>query len=157
MVHVTDWIATHENNMSLLDSIKADQLTARKEKKAVKASLLTTLIGEAAMVGKNAGRDTTDAEVVATIRKFLKGIDESLRVAGDYRDGDQCTVLWEEKEALESYLPRQMDQSELKRVLTQFNAENANKGVLMKFLKDNFAGQYDGKLAAQVVDEFLTK
>jgi uncharacterized protein len=139
----------------LLACIKADQLSARKEKRAVTASLLTTLIGEASMVGKNAGRETTDAEVVATIRKFLKGVDESLRVAGDYRDDAQCTVLWEEKTALESYLPRQMDKSELKRVLTQFNAENANKGVLMKFLKDNFAGQYDGKLAAQVVDEFL--
>ena len=141
--------------MSLLARIKSDQLTARKAKQAVTASLLTTLIGEASMVGKNAGRETTDAEVVATIRKFLKGVDESLRVAGDYRDGEMVSVLWEEKTALESYLPRQMDKSELKRVLTQFNAENANKGVLMKFLKDNFAGQYDGKLAAQVVDEFL--
>lgn len=158
MVHVTDWIATHENNMSLLDKIKADQLSARKAKEAVKASLLTTLIGEASIIGKNDGnRESTDAEVIAVIRKFLKGIDESLRVAGDYRDDEKCTLLWEEKDALEAYLPRQMDQSELKRVLTQFNAENANKGVLMKFLKDNFAGQYDGKLAATVVDQFLNK
>jgi len=143
------------NEMSLLNQIKADQLTARKNKEVVKASLLTTLIGEAAMVGKNAGRDTTDAEVVAVIRKFLKGVDESLRVAGDYRDGDRCEVLWEEKEALEAYLPRQMDESELKQVLSQFDSKVASKGTLMKFLKDNYAGQYDGKIAAKVVDEFF--
>ena len=64
--------------MSLIQTIKTAQVAARKARDP-SASLLTTLIGEAEMVGKNAGREVTDQEVVATIKKFIKGIDETLK------------------------------------------------------------------------------
>jgi hypothetical protein len=58
-----------------MEQIKAKQIAARKSGSA-DAGLLTTLLGEAAMVGKNAGRETTDQEVVAVVKKFVKNIDE---------------------------------------------------------------------------------
>ena len=70
--------------MTLMDQIKADQVSARKQKMTAVASLLTTLIGEAEMVGKNAGnRAPTDAEVQAVIKKFIKNLDETIAVLGD--------------------------------------------------------------------------
>jgi len=62
--------------MTLMEQIKTAQVTARKTG-AQEASLLTTLLGEAAMVGKNANRETTDQEVVAVVKKFVKNIDEN--------------------------------------------------------------------------------
>jgi len=54
--------------MSKLQDIKTAQLNARKNKVASVASLLTTVIGEAEMVGKNANREVTEAEVIKVSR-----------------------------------------------------------------------------------------
>ena len=66
--------------MSLLAQLKKDSLLARKAADGVRATLLSTLIAEAEMVGKNAGnRESTDDEVQQTIRKFLKAEGVALR------------------------------------------------------------------------------
>lgn len=139
--------------MSLLDKIRADQLAARKNREADKASLLTTLIGEAAMKGKNSGnRESTDSEVEEVIRKFLKGNRENMAIAGDRRDGDWCDRLDAEREVLESYLPKQLSVDEIR---AKIQGQEKSKPALMKYLKENFAGLYDGKAASQVVDEYI--
>lgn len=133
--------------MSLIKQIKQDQLAARLgTKNPHAASLLTTLIGEAEMVGKNAGnRESTDAEVVAVIKKFIKNIDETLEVLKFSSDG-KVANLFEEKRVLEEYLPRQLSEYELKAIAVA----RSNMPDYMKYLKENHAGQYDGKLASQV-------
>lgn len=140
--------------MSLLTEIKKDQLAARKIKDKMKATLLTTLIGEAEMVGKNDGnRESTDSEVTAVIKKFVKNIDETLTICHD----DDLLI---ERTTLETYLPQQMTEEQL-RQLVQSHVQSEgisgpqNMGVVMKFLSSNFAGQYDGKLASSVVREIL--
>jgi uncharacterized protein YqeY len=147
--------------MSLLESIKLDQLNARKARDATKAQVLTTLIGEIEGELTRLKPEDRVAKVnsicISKVKQFLDKINENLVIAEERNDQDWKTVLVAETVAIAGYMPVQLDKSALKRVLTQAGIENPNKGLLMKFLKDNFAGQYDGKLAAQVVDEFLTK
>ena len=147
--------------MSLLVKIKADQLAARKEQLAVKAALLTTLIGESEMIGKNAGnRETNDTEVVAVIKKFIKNIDETLGHLKDFPTSFDYTRGVLEKQILEEYLPKQLNELELRTLIFDVIAvrlENSgivvNKGTVMKELKNGYSGQYDGKLAAAIVSE----
>jgi uncharacterized protein YqeY len=141
--------------MTLIDKIKADQLQARKDRDPLKSVLLTTLIGEASLIGTNDGkREVTDAEVVAVVKKFIKGIDETLKYLGDHAPA-QSKVVKSEKDMLEVYLPKQYDDYELKVLILGANLANTSKGQIMKYLKDNYAGQYDGKVAAKVFDELL--
>ena len=77
--------------MSLIIEIKSAQLAARKARDSFTASSLTTLIGEAEMVGKNAGREVTDAEVVAVLKKFVKNIDETTTVLSREQPLTQAT------------------------------------------------------------------
>lgn len=141
--------------MTLLEQIKSDQLQARIAADKTKASILTTLIGEAEMVGKNDGnRDTTDQEVIATIKKFLKNIDETIAVAGS------TETLLAEKDALQVYLPRQLTEPELRVtigniIVTQGLSGPKAMGQLMGELKKNHAGSYDGALASRLVKELL--
>ena len=141
--------------MTLLEQIKADQLQARIAADKAKASILTTLIGEAEMVGKNDGnRDTTDQEVIATIKKFIKNIDETIAVAGS------TDTLVAEKDALQVYLPRQLTEPELRVtigniIVTQGLSGPKAMGQLMGELKKNHAGSYDGALASRLVKELL--
>ena len=147
--------------MSLIAKIKSDQLAARKEQMAVKSALLTTLIGESEMIGKNAGnRETTDTEVVAVIKKFIKNIDETLGHLKDFPASYDYTRGVLEKQILEEYLPKQLTEAELRVAIFDVIAnrlENSgiavNKGTVMKELKNGYAGQYDGKLASAIVSE----
>lgn len=143
----------------LLKKIKDDQLQARKDRDTQKANLLTTLYSEAAMVGKNKGnRDSTDEEVIAVIKKFHKDNGAVL----DSMDGsvsDTVKFAWErERQILASYLPKQMTEDEIKAAITaykNFADENPNMGGAMKFLKENYSGQYDGKMASSIAKEML--
>lgn len=133
--------------MTLIEQIKADYLTARKTKDSVKVSLLATLLGEAQMIGKNAGnRETTDSEVIAVVKKFIKNVNELLAVAPGHV---QATA---EISVLENYLPKQMSADEIRAAL---NDVPRQKGTMMQHLKKNFNGQYDGKQASDLIDAIL--
>ncbi len=129
--------------MTLMKQIKEQQITARKAS-SIDASLLTTLLGEAAMVGKNAGRETTDQEVVAVVKKFIKNIDET--VSALTSRGQDASSFLAERAVLERFLPLQL--TEL--ALEQIAQNHKSMPEFMKFLKENHAGQYDGKLASIV-------
>lgn len=147
--------------MSILDTIKADQLAARKAKDSVTTALLTTLIGEIegelTRLAPEARLKAVEATVTATVKSFLKKNAENNVIAGDRRDSDWCDQLSTEAQALEKYLPTQLTAEHIKGIVHTLcqDVGNRTKGFLMKFLKDNHAGQYDGKVAAGVVDTVL--
>ncbi len=130
--------------MNLIAQIKEKQINARKSG-SKEASLLTTLLGEASAVGKNAGnRETTDAEVVAVVKKFIKNIDETISALSSRNQDSSAFVA--EKKVLEEFLPKQLSEDELKKIA----AGRSSMPDFMKYLKEQFNGQYDGKLASSV-------
>jgi uncharacterized protein YqeY len=129
-----------------MEQIKTEQIAARKAGDS-RASLLTTLLGEAAMVGKNAGRETTDQEVVAVVKKFIKNIDET--IAALQARNQLYVEFVVEREVLEKYLPMQLSEAALREVARC----QKDMPSFMKHLKENFAGQYDGKLASTVAKQ----
>lgn len=143
--------------MSLISTLKNDSLVVRKARDAEAASILTTLLGEAQMPGKNDGnRDSTDEEVSAVIKKFLKGVNDTLAL----RPGD--SRLLREKALLESYLPATLDDSALRSAIGVVIEESGivsptarDMGTLMKALQARHPGQIDGKAASVVLREML--
>lgn len=150
--------------MSLLNDIKAKQLELRKAQMADKIgrgteiSLLTTLYSEACVPGKAERRESTDAEVVAVIKKFAKNNDECMASAGDRRDW--CDRLSVEREILYMFLPKQLSVDELKEIISGFVATNGiagpkGTGLVMKMLKEQYEGLYDGKIASDIIKAVL--
>lgn len=141
--------------MSLLQEIKSKNLEARKAKLTAVVNVLTPLIGDAEMVGKNANREVTDAEVVQMIKKFIKNLDETIRALGD--NDPRTLAALGEKNTLESFLPKQLSEDELKGHIHAIHAGlvthegKADMGSIMKMLKTRFDGLYDGKLASQLI------
>jgi uncharacterized protein YqeY len=110
------------------------------------------LYSEAANIGLNAGkRETTDEEVIALIKKFIKNIDECLDHAKDK------LPFLAEKALLEKYMPSQMTEEELRTAINIFTTANSqsSKAEIMKYLKSAFAGRYDGRMAATLADSFV--
>ena len=137
--------------MSLFNQIKQDQLAARKVHNSLAAALLTTLIGEAAAIGKNNGnREVTDEEVVALVKKFIKGMNDTLGYLGDTNPDATHTMIIE-KGIISEYLPKQMNEATLTEVLAELVTETGpNLGKLMGLLKARYAGQYDGSMASTI-------
>ncbi len=142
----------------LLQTIRAASLDARKAKDADRAALLVTLYAEAARVGKDAGnRDSTDDEVVKVVRKFLKGVEESLAVLTV--EAARVRAL-NEKAILETFLPRSVSGAELESVVQAIVATLPERsprqmGAVMKALKEQLAGAYDGNEASALVKKVL--
>ena len=141
--------------MSLLDTLRTDALTARKARDSVAASLLVTLLSEAEQTGLNDGkRPSTDAEVLATIRKFLKNNGEARAVRPD------DAVLAREASLLEGYLPKQLSEEELRGAILVVASELGiapitakDTGALMKTLNAKYAGQFNGGTASTLIKQ----
>ena len=59
-----------------------------------------------------------------------------------------------EKVILELYLPKQLTPSEIETFVQDY-VRDGGKPAAMKALKENYAGQYDGKVASTVIDNLI--
>lgn len=145
----------------MIQELKKMMMKAKVEKDPFKSSLLSTLIAEAVMVGKNDGnRETTEGETLNVIKKFLKNINENMKILEEM--GKDKTDALKEKEILESLLPKQMSAEVLEKAVDAIVAtlpERSVKmmGAVMAELKKKHDGQFDGKMASEIVKKCLLK
>ncbi len=143
-------------SMSILENIKTASVEARKAK-APSASLLVTLLSEVAMVGKNANRETTDAEAIAVVKKFLKNNEETLsRVS----DAGVIATLGMENSVLVTFMPKQMTEADIRAAAGDLLASLGLSGPkamgqVLKEFKQKYEGTYDGAVASRIVKELL--
>jgi len=144
--------------MTILTQVRQDRLQARKSRDTIAVNVLTTLVGEAEAIGKNAGnRETTDLGVIAIVKKFMKNMDETISVV---KHPETLADLRRERSIIEKYLLTQLGAAELREHLVALASEvNAvtlrDVGKVMKVLKERFDGQYDGANASTLIKEIL--
>ncbi len=136
----------------LIQEIKADRLAARRENDLDTYTTLTTLLSEIARLEKVDQKN--DQKVQAVITKCIKGLTEMIAIL------EVSESMEKEKELLLTYLPQQMEREELleaiKCIADDVGAESPrDMGKIMSGLKKSFNGQYDGKLASELVREYL--
>jgi len=145
----------------ILQDIKKKQLQARKDKDKELTSILSSLLAEVSIVGKNNGnRETTNKEAVTVIKKFIKNAEysiESLKNSNYENTQDRIEELQNEISVYESFLPKQLSKVELEKIIGLFLGKetNPNMGSVMKYLKENYNGLYNGKVASNLVKEIL--
>ncbi|MBS0618459.1 MAG: GatB/YqeY domain-containing protein [Spirochaetes bacterium] len=139
----------------LFERMQKESLEARKARDAVKSGVLTTALAQIKALAIDDGhRAVTDADVLKIVRQFLKAAEENLALAAQGKmDATRAEQYKTEKEILLSYLPQQMSAADLKAAIKKSGA--ANIGEIMKYLKANHDGQYDGKLASTVAKEVI--
>lgn len=127
-------------------------LNARKNNETIKKNLLGTLIGECTLTTK----EPSDEIVIATIKKFLKNNAKVQEAMMTTNDSSHLSTYLIEEEILNSYLPKNLSESELRAIIGTLieNGTNSTSKV-MKDLKANFKN-YDGKLASDIAKELLS-
>ena len=144
----------------LLIELRKANMQAMKDHDTVKKGVLSLVISSIALAEKEDGKTLTGEEELTFIQKELKQTRESLTET----PADRTDLIEETKkkiEILESYLPRQLTEEEIKTaiesILTEKGLEPVKKsqGVVMKEIMAKYKGQTDGKTVNKVLSTIL--
>lgn len=144
----------------LLIELRKANMQAMKDHDTVKKGVLSLVISSIALAEKEDGITLTREEELTFIQKELKQTRESLTET----PADRTDLIEETKkkiEILESYLPRQLTEEEIKTaiesILTEKGLEPVKKsqGVVMKEIMAKYKGQTDGKTVNKVLSTIL--
>ncbi len=139
----------------LIERIKADRLQAMKARDELRKNLLGTLFAAATKDSKT----PDDAQVVRTIRSFLKATEETIGLL-DGKGLDAGTARAEQA-ILEGYLPRALSEQELQASIDEIVAalpERSSKamGQVMAALKAKHGAGLDNRAASALVKTALS-
>ncbi len=132
--------------MTLFEQLRAKYLELRKAHDAAAVASLSTLIGEIENLAKSGKGELTDAVVVTVVKKFIKNIDETAKVA-------PSEALTTERALYEQFLPKQLTEAETASLIDMLVVTHGanNVGDVMKLLKQHHAGTYDGAVASKIL------
>lgn len=142
--------------MSIQEKINADLKQAMLDKNDSKKSLLRVVIGEFNRVDKV----VDDAKATGILKKMVENAKENLKRQEVTTDLYDSTELLIEISILEEYLPKQLDADRLSVIIAQIIKEGGfttlkEMGLIMAQLKKDYAGQYDGKLANDLIKKLF--
>lgn len=130
----------------LIEQISKDFMTAYKAKDMVTKDFLGVLKTEVTRESKT----PDDAYIVSKIKSMIKNA------------ADTNSLTKDELDILNSYLPKQLTEDELRTVIGLVIMKEGlttmkDMGKIMGWLKSNYDGQYDGGLASKIIKEQLNK
>jgi uncharacterized protein YqeY len=127
-------------------------LTARKARDTITATLLTTLIGEAEMIGKSAGnRESTDEEVLTVIKKFEKNMLENYRIYTERGMTEHQYTIEVELGIIRCFMPAKLTDEQVKADIKtlievhEWILEQKTMGKVVAGLKPMYGDQFDGQ------------
>lgn len=120
---------------------KEDLLKLKLENKSnpVVRSLISTIIGELDRKSKN----PNEAEVMSVIKKIR---DADLEVT-------MTDQIAKELDFLDGLIPKPLSEDGMKKIVSSLSFTKI--GEYMSYFKENYPGQYDGKLLSSIVKEKL--
>ncbi len=86
---------------------------------------------------------------------YAKKVKDSASMYPDKSDAQN--EIFAEYKVLQEFLPAQLDKAQVQTIIDEIKAklDNPNMGMIMKELQPKIKGQFDGKLASQMVKDSL--
>jgi uncharacterized protein YqeY len=143
--------------MSALQARLQENLTAsRKAQDKPAVLLLGTILSDVRNRSIELKRDVTDNDVVDVIRRGIKKRRESIEMYEKGKRQDLADKERYEVEALEKYLPAQVDPEEIRAAVRAAIAGGANNvGAVMGKVMPQFKGRAEGGIINAIVREEL--
>jgi len=145
----------------LTEALK-DAMRAKDQRKLATLRLILAAIKDRDIAARSEDRmgGVSDDEILGILKKMSKQRDESLRLYEEAGRLDLAEQEREEKEIVESFLPQQMSEDEVRKcceeVVAEMGAETLkDMGKCMGALKERHAGTMDFSKASAIVRERL--
>ncbi|PSL35826.1 GatB/YqeY domain-containing protein [Chitinophaga ginsengisoli] len=141
-------------------AIKAAMLAKNEaELRALRAIKAAVLLAKTAEGG---GAEMTGDDEIKLLQKLAKQRKDSLEIFRQQNREDLAVKEEEELVVIERYLPKQMDEAELRTAITEIIASTgasspADMGKVMGVATKQLAGKADGKAISALVKELLAK
>lgn len=148
--------------MSILKKIDEDLIKALKAGEKSKATVLRGLKSDFNYKKIELGKELTDDDCLGVMSGVVKKIKDSIE---QFEKGGRKDLVAKEESELEivqSYLPQQLDEQELRLIIEEAIKETGaatpqQMGLVMKVVMPKVKGRADGKLASKLVTELLAK
>lgn len=145
--------------MMLLQKLNDDVKNAMRNKEPLKRDTLRAVVSDINLGAKENKRDLNEEEQLAILNKHVKQVKESIDA---YTAGNREDLAAPEREklaVLTAFLPKQLDESEIRSLIEETIAaqslDTSNKGLLMKALMPLFKGKADGKLVNELIGSYV--
>ena len=139
-------------------ALREDLKSAMRAKDALRAQVLRGILAAAKNRAIELRVDTLEStEFVAVLKREAKQRAESLDFARQANREDLIREGTASLAIVESYLPQQMSEADLRAAVAAIVAETGATGVgpVMKELTKRHSGHYDGKTASRVAAEVI--
>lgn len=147
--------------MALEEKINSDIKTAMLAKDAGKLEALRAM-KSAVLLLKTSPEGYTDDSEAKAFQKMVKQRKETAEIYKTQNRADLADVELFQAGIIESYLPKQMSEEEIKseiaKIISSVGASSpADMGKVMGVASKQLAGKADGKIISTVVKELLSK
>ena len=150
--------------MGLKEKLQSDLTDAIRSQDAVKSGtirMLLAAITNEEVAGKSA-KVLTDAEVITVLSREAKKRREAVEAYTNAKRDDLANKEKEEAAVIALYLPEQLSEADIKKLITDAIAETkasgpAGMGLVMKVLQPKIAGKADGGVVSLLVKAALSK
>ena len=145
----------------LLEKIKQDMIAALKSGDKERKDSLSLLVSALNSKAKEKLAELTESEELSVLQKELKQTKETLEFAGSDRPDiiNKCNFRIS---VIESYLPKQMDESDIRNIIDEVisnlsieSVTKGDKGRIMKDLMPKIKGKADGKLLNSILETYF--
>lgn len=140
----------------LLARLQGDLNTARKTQDKALTLVLGTILSDIKNKRIELRRDVTDDDVIDVVRKGIKRRRESIEMYVKGGRTDLADKERSESAVLETYLPAQVGEDEIRTAVRAAIAAGATSmGPLMGVVNPQFKGRTDGSLVSRIAKEEL--
>ncbi|WP_035288166.1 GatB/YqeY domain-containing protein [Clostridium sp. KNHs214] len=148
--------------MSLKERLQQDWKDALKGKEKFKANVISMAKAAVLQVEKTDGSSLDDQQIVEILAKEVKQRRDAIE---EFKKGNRQDLVDESEEEIKilmNYLPQQLTQEEIFKIIKASADEvGANSikdmGKLMSAVMPKFKGRADGKLVNKIVKEYLSR
>ncbi len=150
--------------MGLKEKLQSDLTDAIRSKDAIKSGtirMLLAAITNEEVAGKSA-KVLSDAEVITVLSREAKKRREAVEAYTNAKRDDLANKEKEEAAVIALYLPEQLSEADIKKLITDAIAETnavgpGGMGLVMKVLQPKIAGKADGGLVSSLVKAALSQ
>ena len=149
--------------MNLTEQINNDIKTAMLAKDAAKLAALRAVKSELLLEASKGGNSEISEETgQKLVQKLVKQRKDALEIYLEQKRQDLADVEQFQIDVLSNYLPKQMDEAEVRKVIQEVIAQTgassaADMGKVMGASMWKLSGKADGKLISAIVKEELSK
>jgi len=139
---------------TLKEALKA----AMKSQDRLRMETIRSVLSEIQYEEMNKSVDELAAgDIVLVLQRELKKRHEAIGFEEQANRPEAKAKLQSEIAIIETFVPKQLDATEIEKILTDFKqvTPGAALNAAMKFLKEKYAGQYDGKSASEIAKRIL--